>query len=191
MDETNVQQTKGKALSWSLFKSFFKIGLFTFGGGFAMIPLIEKEIIEHRGWIKKKQFIDLLTLAQSAPGPIALNTSVFVGYRINGYKGALASTAGVIIPSFVIILLIAMFFTDVKDNHVVEAAFKGMRPAVVALIIAPVFSLSKGMGAYRIALALMAALVVWRFGFSPILLIVGGAAVGIIHTWYRIKRTKR
>lgn len=178
------------ALAWTLFKSFFKIGLFTFGGGFAMIPLIQKEIIERRGWIEKQQFLELLTLAQTAPGPIALNTSVFVGYRIAGYRGAAASTLGVIIPSFVLILFIAIYFKDIKDNRVVEAMFKGMRPAVVALIVAPMFSLSKGMGVYRIVLALVAGAAVWRCGVSPIWLIIVGAGAGIAYAWYKSKSKK-
>ena len=119
---------------WSIFYSFLKIGAFTFGGGYAMIPLIEAEMIQKRGWLSREEFINQLTIAQSVPGPIALNTAVFVGYKTRGLKGALAALVGVIIPSFVIILLIATYFTDFKDNPTVAAAFKGMRPAVVALI---------------------------------------------------------
>lgn len=177
-----------KAKLITLFTSFFKIGLFTFGGGYAMIPLIEKEIIERRKWIEKQQFLELLTIAQSAPGPLALNASVFVGYKICGYRGAFASVLGVVIPSFVIILLIAMFFQDFKDNSLVAAAFSGMRPAVVALIVAPMFGLAKGMGTYKIGLAILAAATVWRLGVSPIWFIIGGAAVGALTVWYMKRR---
>ncbi len=89
-----------------LFSTFLKIGIFTFGGGYAMIPLIEDEIIEKRAWLPKKEFLDLLTIAQSAPGPIALNTAVFIGYKSRGYKGAFAALAGVVLPSFTILLLV-------------------------------------------------------------------------------------
>lgn len=125
----------------TIFLSFFKIGLFTFGGGYAMLPLIERELIAKRKWIEQKEFLDLLTLAQSVPGPIAVNTSVFVGYKVRGFGGAVAALLGAVLPSFVIILAIALFFADIRQNPVVDAAFKGMRPAVVALIIGPVISL--------------------------------------------------
>ena len=98
---------------WSLFISFLKIGAFTFGGGYAMVPLIEREVIDNRGWVQREDFLDLLTIAQSAPGPIALNTAVFVGYRIAGIWGALSSLLGIVIPSFTIILLVAIFFADI------------------------------------------------------------------------------
>lgn len=167
----------------SLFTTFFKIGAFTFGGGFAMIPLIEREIIDRRGWIKKEDFLELLTLAQSAPGPIALNSAVFVGYRCAGTPGTLAAVTGVILPSFVIILLIAVYFTDFRGNRYVEAAFKGMRPAVVALIAAPLFGLARGMKWWKLTAAAVSAIVVWLLGVSPIWFIVIGALVGIGHAF--------
>ena len=144
-----------------------------------MIPLIEAEMIQKRGWLSREEFINQLTIAQSVPGPIALNTAVFVGYKTRGLKGALAALVGVIIPSFVIILLIATCFTDFKDNPTVAAAFKGMRPAVVALIAAPLINMAKGMSLWKIALALVAAVVIWQLGLSPIWFILGGAIVGI------------
>ncbi|MDY3979751.1 MAG: chromate transporter [Tidjanibacter sp.] len=163
----------------TLFWSFLKIGAFTFGGGFAMIPLIEREMIDRRGWLSKDEFLNQLSLAQSVPGPIALNTAVFVGYKVCGVKGALASVAGVVLPSFVIILLIAVFFTDFRDNPTVDAAFKGMRPAVVALIAAPLINLAKGLQWWKLLLAIGAAVVVWLLGVSPVWFILAGAAVGI------------
>ncbi len=172
-----------------LLLSFSKIGVFTFGGGYAMIPLIERELIDRRHWIEKERFLELLTLAQSAPGPIALNTAVFVGYHMDRYKGAVAAVLGVILPSFVILLLIAIFFTGIKDNPVVEAVFKGMRPAVVSLIAAPVFHLAHGMGMYRIGLAVLVAAAVWRLGVSPIVMIILGALGGIAWTIYKSHKT--
>ena len=100
----------------TIFASFFKIGLFTFGGGYAMLPLIEQELIAKRGWIEHKEFLDLLTLAQSVPGPIAINTSVFVGYKMRGLKGAVAALLGSVLPSFVIILAIALMFADIRGG---------------------------------------------------------------------------
>ena len=144
-----------------------------------MIPLIEAEMIQKRGWLTREEFINQLTLAQSVPGPIALNTAVFVGYKTSGVKGALAALVGVVIPSFVIILLIAIYFTDFKDNPTVAAAFKGMRPAVVALIAAPIINMARGMSWWKIAVALGAAVVIWLLGVSPIAFIIIGALVGI------------
>lgn len=165
-----------------LFISFFKIGAFTFGGGYAMIPLIQREVIENRRWIAEKDFLDLLTVAQSAPGPLSLNTSVFVGYKMRGYAGAVAAITGAVLPSFAIILLIAMFFTDVRDNEVVNAAFKGMRPAVVALIIAPVASLMRGMTPALKVLAVIIGIALWYFAIPPVPVLIAGAAVGIAAT---------
>lgn len=174
-----------------IFWTFFKIGVFTFGGGYAMIPLIEAEVIDRRGWIARKDFLELLTLAQSAPGPIALNTAVFVGYKMNRYAGALAAVTGVVIPSFAIILAVAVFFADVRDNEWVDAAFRGMRPAVVALIVAPVIGLARGLHAVLIAVAAAVAVVVWYWGFSPIWLLLAGASAGALWAARRGKEVKR
>ena len=144
-----------------------------------MIPLIQREVIDNKGWVDRNEFIDLLTLAQSAPGPISLNTSVFVGYRRAGYAGAVAALLGIVVPPFTVILLIALFFTGVRDNAVVDAAFKGMRPAVVALIVVPVISLARGMHWSMIAVVALSAVAVWHFGVSPVCLIIAGAAAGI------------
>ena len=161
-----------------IFWSFLKIGAFTFGGGYAMIPLIQHEVIHRRRWIEERDFLDLLTLAQTAPGPIALNTAVFVGYKRRGYLGALSAILGVILPSFLVILVVAIFFASVRDNAYVDAAFKGMRPAVVALIVAPIVGLTKGMRWWLVAVALAVALVVWHFGISPVWFLIAGAVMG-------------
>lgn len=167
-----------------LFTTFFKIGLFSFGGGFAMIPLIQREVIERHKWINSKDFVDMLVLAQSTPGPIAVNTAVFVGYKTAGIAGAVAATLGTVLPSFIVILLLALFFAEVRDNRYVDAAFRAMRPAVVALIVAPLMGLVKGMKWYLIAISAAVALLVWYFGFSPMYLIAGGVAVGIAMAVY-------
>ena len=161
-----------------IFWSFLKIGAFTFGGGYAMIPLIQHEVIHRRRWIEERDFLDLLTLAQTAPGPIALNTAVFVGYKRRGYLGALSAILGVIVPSFLVILVVAIFFASIRDNAYVDAAFKGMRPAVVALIVAPIVGLTKGMRWWLVAVALAVALVVWHFGISPVWFLIAGAVMG-------------
>lgn len=170
-----------------LFLIFSKIGLFTVGGGYAMIPLIENEIVSKRSWISKEEFLDLLAIAQSAPGVFAVNISIFIGYKLKGFKGSLVTTLGAVLPSFVIILLVAMFFHNFKENPVIERIFKGIRPAVVALIAAPVFTMAKSarINRYTIWIPVVSALLIWLAGFSPIWIIILAGTGGFI--WGRIK----
>ncbi|MFI3277409.1 MAG: chromate transporter [Rikenellaceae bacterium] len=163
-----------------LFFSFMKIGLFTFGGGYAMIPLIEREVIERRAWVDKGDFVDLLTIAQSIPGALALNASAFVGYKSRGYVGAIASVGGVVFPSFAILLLVALFFASVRDNAVVAAAFNGMRPAVVALMVSPIISLLKGSSVVAVVVAVVVAFIMWWFTISPVYFILLAVVYGVV-----------
>ena len=169
-----------------LFLSFFKIGAFTIGGGYVMIPLIEKEVVERRRWIGREEFAEMLTLAQSAPGPISINSAVFVGYKTLGLGGMITAVLGTAIPSFVVILLVAMFFTDIRENPTVERIFRGIRPAVVSLIVVPVANMLKksGFSPFVVALAVIAALAVWQFGVSPVWVIAAAGVTGVIyHSW--------
>ena len=176
---------------WELFTSFFKIGLFTFGGGYAMIAIIQREVITTRRWISEQEFLDLLTLAQSAPGPISLNTAVFVGYKMYGYRGALTSLVGVALPSFVIMLLIAAFFSQIRHNPIMDAAFKGIRPVVVALMFAPIIGFTKGMRGYTIAIAAAISLIIWYVGISPVYILLAGGIVGVLLAARRGKEVER
>ena len=189
--QTTVFKTGTMKQLWEIFWSFFKIGLFTFGGGYAMIPLIQREVIDHRKWIPASEFLDLLTLAQSVPGPIAINTAVFVGYKRSGLRGACASLLGAVLPSFLIILAIALFFAGIRQNPVVDAAFKGMRPAVVALIIAPLVTLTRGMHWSMIVLAAALAGLIWWLGLSPVLILAAGAGAGIVWELSIAKKSKQ
>jgi len=170
-------------LSLQIFVSFFKIGAFTLGGGYAMIPLIQREVVERKRWLREKEFVEMLAIAQSAPGPIALNTAIFVGYKTAGLRGVWASSLGTILPSFVVILLIAMVFADFKNNPVVERIFKGIRPAVVALIVAPLWRMGKTAGVTwkNVIIPVLAALLVWQFQVSPIYLIIVAIIGGIVY----------
>ena len=112
---------------WNIFITFAKIGSFTIGGGYAMIPLIREELVK-KGWLSDEELPDIIALAQSAPGVLAVNMSIFAGYKMRGFKGSLAATFGSVLPSFLIILLIAMLFTGYQDNPVVVRIFKGIRP---------------------------------------------------------------
>lgn len=164
------------------FGIFFKIGAFTIGGGYAMIPLIENEIVSKRNWITKEDFIDLLAIAQSAPGVFAVNISIFIGYRLHGVKGSIITALGTILPSFLIILAIALCFTNFKNNEVVEKIFKGIRPAVVALIAAPTFNMAKSANINRrnVWIPIASALLIWQLGFSPIWIIIAAGVGGVI-----------
>lgn len=165
---------------WELFWSFFKIGAFTFGSGYAMIPIIEKEVVDRKKWFDSEDFYNHLALAQSSPGPIALNTAVFVGYRMRGRIGALTAVLGSVIPCFSIILIIAIFLGDIRDNVYVDAAFKGIRPAVVALIAVPFVRMLKPLKWPFILLGIGAALAIWQTSISAIWFIVAGAVAGIV-----------
>ena len=124
------------------FSIFFKIGLFTIGGGYAMVPLIQNEVVDRKKWISKEDFIDLLAIAQSAPGVFAVNIAIFIGYKLRKKKGAVVMTLGTVLPSFLIILAIAIFFQQFKEFEIVEKIFKGIRPAVVALRAGPTFNMA-------------------------------------------------
>ena len=127
---------------WSIFKVFFKIGAFTIGGGYAMIPIIKDEL-DRRHWIGENELPDILALAQSAPGILAVNVSIFTGYKIRGVKGSIAATLGSVLPSFLIILAIALMFSNFRDNAIVMRIFSGIRPVVVSLIAAPMISMAR------------------------------------------------
>ncbi len=173
------------------FKTFFKIGLFTLGGGYAMIPLIEKEIVDRHRWMAREELMDVIAIAQSCPGVFAINVSTFVGYRLRKTRGAVCTTLGTALPSFVIILLIAMFFRRFQDNTIVAAMFRGIRPAVVALIAAPTFNMARSA---RISITncwipIVSALAIWALGVSPSAVIIIAGTGGWIYGRY-ICRTK-
>ncbi|MBP1743980.1 MAG: chromate transport protein [Firmicutes bacterium] len=130
---------------YTMFLSFLKIGAFTFGGGYAMVPLIEAEVVEKRKWLTAEEFVDILVISQTFPGAIAVNTSIFIGYKISGIVGAVLALLGTILPSFFIILLVVSFFMQFRENHYVDLVFKGIGAAVPAMVLAAVFSLTKSM----------------------------------------------
>ena len=127
---------------WKIFGVFAKIGTFTIGGGYAMIPIIEDEL-NRRNWVNQEEIDDVVVLAQSAPGLLAVNMAIFSGYKIRGLKGSIAATVGAVLPSFIIILAIAMAFTSFKDNLIIQRIFQGVRPVAVALILIPAVNMAK------------------------------------------------
>ena len=165
-----------------LFVTFAKIGMFTIGGGYAMIPLIEREIV-NKQWMSKEEFMEMFALTQSLPGVFAVNISIFVGYKLYKVGGSLVCALATILPSFVIMMLIAMFFAQFQDNEVMIRIFNGIRPAVVALIAVPTFSLAKSA---RISLVncwipILSALLIWLLGVNPIWVIIAAAVGGYIY----------
>lgn len=154
-----------------------------------MVPLIENEIVTRRQWIKKEDFIDLLAIAQSSPGILAVNMSIFVGYRLRGIRGSIVTALGTILPSFLIILAIALFFQNFKDNATVEHIFRGIRPAVVALIAAPTFSMAKSARINRrnVWIPVLSALLIWQLGFSPIWIIISAGVGGYLWGMHKAK----
>ena len=160
-----------------MFLTFFKIGAFTFGGGYAMIPIIVKEVVEKKNWITNEEFMDAIAIAQASPGSMAVNSSIYVGYKLKGLKGAIACLLGTVIPSFLIILLIATFFYRFRNNEILDKVFLGIRPAIVALILSAVYQLIKnaGLGYDKLLVALATTLIIVFLGVSPIWLILIGA----------------
>jgi chromate transporter len=158
-----------------------------------MIPLIRNEVVNKKKWLADNEFMDMLALAQSVPGPISLNTAIFVGNKRLGFKGSLFTGAGIILPSFIIILLIAIVFTQFKDNQVVERIFRGVRPAVVALIVAPLLGLGKSAGIKisNIWVPITVPLLVWLLKISPVYIILFSAIFGILYFLFIKQKTKK
>ncbi len=165
------------------FTTFFKIGFFTFGGGYAMIPFIQSEVVEKNKWVKEEEFFDIIAVAQSCPGVLAINLSVYIGYHVKGVRGALCTCLGVALPAFLAILILAIFFAEFKENKIVAAIFRGLRPTVVALIAAPIFMLAKE-AKIRLSncwIPIVCALAIWLLGVSPIVIIILSGVCGYLY----------
>lgn len=153
-----------------------------------MVPLIERDVVEKNGWVGKDNFIDLLAVAQSAPGVFAVNMAVFIGYRLRGKRGALAASLGCVLPSVAIILIIALFFRSFRHIEVVNNIFMGIRPVVVALIAVPVFNVAKSarLGWSTVWIPVVAAFLIVALGVSPIYVIIVAGVAGYV--WGRMGR---
>lgn len=181
-----------KASLLKIFLVFSKIGAFTIGGGYAMIPLIEAEVVK-RGWIEEKEFPDIVALSQSSPGILAVNMSIFTGHKLKGTKGSIAATLGTVLPSFIIILLIAMFMSNFQDNPVVVRIFNGIRPVVISLIAAPTINMARSSnGTWQAwALSISVMLMVAFLNISPIWILTVVIATAFSLTWIREKQKGR
>lgn len=167
---------------WKLFITFCRMGAFTFGGGYAMLPMIQKEIVEKNKWATEEEVLDYYAIGQCTPGIIAINTATFIGFKRKGIPGAIAATAGMVFPSFVIISTIAMFFTEFQDLPIVKHAFSGIRVAVAALIANTVFKLLKTSVKDRLGVLIAGAsfVSIAFLKISPIVAVVISATLGII-----------
>ncbi len=167
---------------WSLFLTFFKIGGFTFGGGYAMIPLIQKEAVERKGWITDDDILEIIAIAESTPGPIAINAATFVGYRTCGFFGAACATLGVVLPSFVVILLISYVLQQFQSLKVVQYAFNGIRVGVLALLFKALWTMfkksPKGWAAYVVMAG--AFLLTAFLKVNVLYVIIGCAVFGLV-----------
>ena len=187
-----VADMEKKVSLWQLFWVFAKIGAFTIGGGYAMIPIIQAEM-SRRGWIGDDDLPDIVALSQSAPGVMAVNISIFAGHKLRGFKGSVAATLGSILPSFLIILGIAMFFSAFKDNPYVERAFKGIRPVVISLIAIPMVNMARKSckNAWTWLVAAASLVLVAFLNVSPIYIILCVIVLGFSITYYKEGRWKR
>lgn len=170
-----------------LFISFWKIGAFTIGGGYVMIPLMEREVVDHRGWLSREEFLDSLSLSQAMPGVFAVNMATIIGRKLGGFRGVLCAVLGNILMPIALILLIAMTLRIFRDNAVVEHIFMGLRPAVVAMIAAPVFRMAKSAKVTwsNCWIPIIAALLIWLLGVSPVYVILIAIVGGLL--WGKLK----
>lgn len=178
---------------WSLFCTFFRIGAFTFGGGYAMIPLIQKEAVEKKGWVTDDDILEIIAIAESTPGPVAINSATFVGYRTCGVLGALCATFGVVLPSFVIILAISYVLKEFQELPVVQYAFNGIRVGVLALLFKALWSMYKKSPKGWVAYVVMAGAFVLTafFKVSIFLVLVGCAVFGLVTSYAMERRTQK
>ena len=176
-----------------LFCVFFKIGAFTFGGGYAMLPFIEREVVEQKKWLSNNEVFDIIAIAETTPGPLAVNCATFVGSKIGGLKGALAATLGVVLPSFLVILVISQVLSRIEHFQLVKNAFQGIRAGVLVLIGNALISLflqtKKKAFTYVILIAVF--LLVWFFKINTIIVLIICALLGVIWSYYWGKRADK
>ncbi|MBR0414673.1 MAG: chromate transporter [Clostridia bacterium] len=176
-----------------LFLIFLKIGAFTFGGGYAMIPLIQKEAAEKKGWIKKEDILEIVAVAESTPGPIAINAATLIGFRHAGFFGAFFATLGVVLPSFVIIVALTFIFEAFKNNRVVAYAFAGIRAGVLALLIHALYTMFKQTQKNAFSYIIMGAafIAVAVFKVNILFVVIGAAVLGLVYSFMVQRRAKK
>lgn len=181
---------KKKNYNLNLFTTFFKIGLFTFGGGYAMISLIQEEVVKKNKWLSSKEMSDIITIGESTPGPISINTSTFVGYKVNGLVGAFCATLGLVLPSFLIVLVLASVLQKLQESTIFQNAFLGIRACVVALIIKALINMYKECPKNILSyiIILLSLIAVSIFNINAVLVIIISCFVGIVSFYLRDRR---
>lgn len=184
-------KVSGKVL-WQVFSSFFKIGAFTFGGGYAMIPLIQNEAVEKRHWVSDEDILEVVAIAESTPGPIAINSATFVGYKAAGILGSVCATLGVVLPSFVIILLLSYVLQQFQQVLAVQYAFQGIRAGVLALLVKALWTMYKKSPKGWVSYVVMGVSFILTavFDFNVILVIIGCAVFGVVTSLAMERRAK-
>ncbi|MDO4707494.1 MAG: chromate transporter [Porphyromonadaceae bacterium] len=186
--QQDKQNPDGK-ITWLVFVIFFKIGIGTIGGGYAMIPMMERELVERRGWINRESFLDVIAIAQTSPGIFAVNMASHIGLKLGGLRLAVVATVANILPPFLIILTLALTLGYIRDIVWIEHAFKGVRPVVVALIAAPVFTMARsaGLRGWLWLVPIIVASAIYYLGISPVYLIFFAISGGIIYSLWHSK----
>ncbi len=181
-DNKEIEKLGKLKTSIELFKSFVCIGLFTIGGGLVMLPFIEREFVGKKKWLSREQMIDIFTLAQSVPGIIAINASSLTGYRLVGTLGAIASALGVILPSFIIIVIITPIFYKLQSFEAVTKAFMGIRVAIIIMLFFTFYRMAKSIlkNIFSIALFVLSLLAIFVFDINLMYIVLGAAILGIV-----------
>ena len=183
------------ALYFKIFISTFTLSAFTFGGGYVIVPLMQKKFVNQYGWIDETEMLDMVAIAQSAPGPIAVNASIIIGYRLGGVLGALVSMFGTILPPFIIITIISFFYKAFRDNYYVATLMKGMQAGVAAVIVDAVIKMAINVGKEKSILSYIimigAFIVAYFCDINIVFIILACAAIGVAATIIRDKRSKK
>ncbi|NLJ79310.1 MAG: chromate transporter [Tissierellia bacterium] len=168
---------------FEMFMTFVKVGAFTIGGGYAMLPIIQEEVVDRKNWVNEDDFLDAIAISQGSPGPIAVNISIYIGYKLEGIKGAIICTLGTVLPSFLIIFIIAVAFFQYRTHTIIERVFLGVRPAVVALIASAVYKLAKAakFNNLRLLISFLTVIAIVFLKVNPIYLILIGGAGSIAY----------
>ena len=185
-----MEKKNKKKMLWKIFISTLYLSAFTFGGGYAMIPLIQRETVVKRKWVDDDDILDIVAIAESTPGPIAINASTFVGYRIGGFWGAVAGTVGMVLPSFIIILAISFVLNSFQDVQAVKYAFNGIRAGVLALIIRALWLMYKNVEKCAVSYIVMAAaFILSAFTSVNVIIVIAGCALfGLITAYINTKK---
>lgn len=178
-----INKEQEKKMLLSFFMTCNKIGAFTLGGGYAMIPIMEREFVDKNKWMDKEEFMDIMVVAQTTPGVFAVDMASHIGYKLKGVWGGIVGAIGIALPSIITILVIAMFFHQFRDNFYVNKFFCGVRPAVVAMIAAPCFKMAKtaNINRYNCWIPVVCCILIALFGVSPIYIIIAAGVLGWLY----------